>query len=123
MKVNKNTIFIGIFVALFLGIAFVSASSYYSTYELHKRMMASDDFEAMHTAMMTGDFAAAEKYHESLNFDCPMHDLVKEGDISLEDFQMMHEWMITGNFPKEKPTDLSEAAWELHQSHHPEIYN
>ena len=121
MEINKK-ILIGVFGMLLLGVALVSASSYFSMNELHQKMMASDDFEAMHTAMMSGDFAAAEKYHETLDFECPMHDLVKEGDISLEDFQMMHEWMVSGNFPEEKPADLSEAAWELHQSHHPEIY-
>lgn len=103
MKIIKKTLIAGIFAMLLLGVVLVSASSYYSTYELHKRMMASDDFEAMHTAKMSGDFAAAEKYHESLDFECPMHDLVKEGDISLENFQMMHEWMISGNFPDKKP--------------------
>lgn len=122
MEISKKTLIGGVFAMLLLGVVLVSASSYYSTYELHKKMMASDDFEAMHTAMMSGDFAAAEKYHETLDFECPMHDLVKEGDVSLEDFQMMHEWMVSGNFPKEKPAELSEAAWELHQSHHPEIY-
>jgi len=122
MEISKKTLIGGVFAMLVLGVVLVSASTYYSTYELHKRMMASDDFEAMHTAMMSGDFAAAEKYHETLDFECPMHDLVKEGDVSLEEFQMMHEWMVSGNFPEEKPADLSEAAWELHQSHHPEIY-
>ncbi|RME52300.1 hypothetical protein D6783_05295, partial [Candidatus Woesearchaeota archaeon] len=107
---------------LLLGVVLVSASGYYSAYELHKRLMASDDFVAMHTAMMRGDFKAAEKYHETLDFECPMHDLVKEGDVSLEDFQVMHEWMMSGRFPKEKPAQLSEAAWEFHKSHHPEIY-
>ena len=84
--------------------------------------MESDDFEAMHIAMMNGDFKAAEKYHETLDFECPMHESVTNGDISLEDFQIMHEWMISGNFPKEKPAELSEEAWILHKSHHPEIY-
>jgi len=122
MEIKKKTLIVGVFAMLLLGVVLVSASSYYSTYELHERMMASDDFEAMHTAMMGGDFAAAEKYHETLDFECPMHDLVKEGDVSLEDFRRMHEWMISGNFPKEKPADLSEAAWDLHKSHHSEIY-
>ncbi len=122
MEINKRTLIVGVFAMLLIGVAIVSASSYYSMNELHERMMASDNFEAMHSAMMSGDFAAAEKYHKTLDFECPMHDLVKEGNISLEDFQMMHKWMVSGNFPKEKPTGLSELVWELHQSHHPEIY-
>lgn len=121
MEINKK-IMIGFFAMLVVGIALVSASSYLNTYELHKRMMASDDFEAMHTAMMGGDFDAAERYHDTLDFECPMHELVKEGDISLNDFQLMHEWMISGNFPDEKPIELSDAAWELHKSHHLENY-
>ena len=122
MEVKKKTLMISIFTMLLLGVALVGASSYYNTYQLHKKMMASDDFEQMHTAMMNGDFEAAEKYHENLDFECPMHNLVKDGDISLEDFQKMHEWMTTGNFPSEKPADLSDAAWELHKSHHPGNY-
>lgn len=122
MEINKKTVIVGIFSMLLLGVVLVSASSYYSMNELHRRMMASDGFEEMHAAMISGDFEAAEKYHKTLDFECPMHDLVKEGDISLEDFQAMHEWMISGDFPKEKPAELSEVAWELHKSHHPEIY-
>lgn len=123
MEVNKKTLVIGLFATLLLGVVLVGASSYYGAYEHHKRMMASDDFEAMHAAMMGGDFEAAEEYHDSLDFECPMHDLVKNGEVSFEDFQMMHEWMISGNFPEEKPTGLSDSAWSLHQGHHPEIYN
>jgi len=122
MEINKKTLTITIFALLIAGIALVSASSYYNMYEFHNRMMSSDNFEAMHTAMMNGDYAAAEKYHETLNFECPMHDLVTKGDISLQDFQQMHEWMVTNNFPQEKPAGLSDAAWDLHKSHHPEIY-
>jgi len=118
MELNKK-ILVAVFGLLALGVAFVGASSYYGMNELHQKMMASDDFEAMHTAMMSGNFEAAEKYHETLDFECPMHDLVKEGDISLEDFRQMHEWMTTGNFPTEKPAGLSDAAWEMHKSHHP----
>ena len=69
MEISKKTLIGGVFAVLLLGVVLVGASSYYSTYELHKRMMASDDFEAMHTAMMSGDFAAAEKYHEALDFE------------------------------------------------------
>ncbi|RMF06596.1 hypothetical protein D6764_01895 [Candidatus Woesearchaeota archaeon] len=107
---------------LLAGVVLVSAGSYYSIYSLHKSVSSSDDFEAMHSAMMQGDFKTAEKYHEQLDFECPMHELVKQGDISLEDFQTMHGWMMSGNFPEEKPAGLSDAAWELHKSHHPEIY-
>ncbi len=121
METNKKII-IGIFSLLLLGVVLVSASSYYSMSELHKRMMGSDDFEAMHTAMMGGDFEASEKYHDTLDFECPMHELVKEGDISTEEFQIMHQWMMTNNFPQEKPKGLSDEAWQLHESHHPESY-
>jgi len=121
METNKKTI-IGVFSMLLVGIALVSASSYFSMNELHQRMMASDDFEAMHTAMISGDFEAAEKYHETLDFECPMHELVKEGDISTDEFQVMHQWMISGDFPQEKPKEISNAGWQLHKSHHPESY-
>lgn len=121
MDVNRNII-VGLFAALVLGVTIVSASSYYSMYELHERMMGADDFEKMHSAMMSGDFEAAEKYHEALDFDCPMHDLVKDGEVSADEFQAMHQWMMTGGFPQEKPNWLSDAAWEVHVSHHPEIY-
>lgn len=123
MEVNKKTLIVGVFVMLAIGVTFVSASSYYSMNQLHEKMISSDDFGRMHTAMMNGDFEAAEKYHETLDFECPMHNLVKEGDITLEDFQTMHEWMVTGEFPDEKPSFLSDAAWNLHKSHHPETYN
>ncbi|MBT3690628.1 hypothetical protein HOG16_00075 [Candidatus Woesearchaeota archaeon] len=122
MEINKKTMIVGVFAMLLIGVALVSASSYYSMNELHERMMTSDGFEEMHTAMMGGDFAAAEKYHETLDFECPMHDLVKEGDVSMDDFRLMHEWMISGDFPEEKPVELSDAAWNLHKSHHTEIY-
>lgn len=118
MELNKK-ILIGLFGMMILGVVIVSASSYYSMSELHKRMMSSDNFEKMHAAMMSGNFDAAEKYHQTLDVECPMHDLVKDGNISLNDFRTMHEWMMTGNFPKEKPAGLSDAAWELHKSHHP----
>jgi hypothetical protein len=121
METNKKTI-IGVFSMLLVGIALVSASSYFSMNELHQRMMASDDFEAMHTAMISGDFEAAEKYHETLDFECPMHELVKEGNISTDEFQVMHQWMISGDFPQEKPKEISNAGWQLHKSHHPESY-
>ncbi len=121
MNVNKNLL-IGLFATLTFGVAVVSASSYYSMYDLHQRMLGADSFEQMHSAMMGGDFDAAEKYHESLDFDCPMHDLVKDGDVSLSEFQQMHQWMMTGGFPQEKPDWMSDAAWEIHVSHHPEIY-
>lgn len=118
----KSKILIGIFSVLVVGVVLVSASSYYGMNEVHQRMLGADNFEQMHTAMMSGDFEAAEQYHQTLDFECPMHDLVKEGDVSLDDFQTMHQWMMTGNFPEEKPDGLSDAAWELHVSHHPEIY-
>jgi hypothetical protein len=121
METNKKII-IGVFSMLLVGIALVSASSYFSMNELHQRMMASDDFEAMHTAMISGDFEAAEKYHETLDFECPMHELVKEGDISTDEFQVMHQWMISGDFPQEKPKEISNAGWQSHKSHHPESY-
>ena len=121
METNKKII-IGIFSMLLLGVVLVSASSYYSMNEIHQKMMESDDFEQMHTAMMSGDFEAAEKYHETLDFECPMHDLVKEGDISTEEFQIMHQWMMTNNFPQEQPEEISDAGWKLHKSHHPESY-
>ncbi|NOX71533.1 MAG: hypothetical protein GXO64_02430 [Candidatus Micrarchaeota archaeon] len=112
-----------IFAALFVGTTLVAASSYYSMAEFHQRMMSSDDFAKMHAAMMSGDHEAAEKYHENLDFECPMHELIEEGKISDEDFRTMHEWMMTGNFPDEKPEGLNDAAWEIHKSHHPEIYD
>jgi hypothetical protein len=121
METNKRII-IGVFSMLLVGIALVSASSYFSMNELHQRMMVSDDFEAMHTAMISGDFEASEKYHETLDFECPMHELVKEGDISTDEFQVMHQWMISGDFPQEKPKEISNAGWQLHKSHHPESY-
>ncbi len=121
MNSNKKVL-IGIFALLIVGVVFVSASSYLSMNELHERMIASEGFEEMHTAMMQGDFEAAEKYHENLDFECPMHELVKEGDVSLAEFQIMHQWMMTGDFPEEKPSSLGEAAWNLHESHHLEIY-
>ncbi len=123
MEVNKKTLIVGIFATLILGVVLVGASSYYNVYEHHKNMMGSGDFEAMHAAMMMGDFEAAEEYHDSLDIECPMHNLVKIGEISFEDFQMMHQWMISGNFPEEKPSTLSDSVWNLHKSHHPEIYN
>ncbi|RMD66977.1 hypothetical protein D6817_02845 [Candidatus Pacearchaeota archaeon] len=119
MEVSKKAIIGVAFGLLILGVAFVGASSYYSAYELHKRMLGADKFEAMHSAMMRGDFEAAEKYHETLDFECPMHELVKNNEISMRDFQIMHEWMASGNFPTEKPAELSDAAWELHKKHHP----
>ena len=122
MRVSRKTLVAGIFAMLLTGIVLVSASTYYTMYGLHKKALGSDDFEAMHAAMMKGDFESAEKYHESLDFECPMHDPVKNSDISLEDFQIMHEWMSSGQFPTEKPAKLSDAAWELHKSHHPEVY-
>lgn len=121
MDMNKKII-IGVFSMLLLGVVLVSASSYFSMNSLHQKMMVSDDFEAMHTAMMSGDFEAAEKYHETLDFECPMHELVKEGDISTGEFQLMHQWMMTGDFPQEKPESLSDEVWEIHKSHHPEVY-
>jgi hypothetical protein len=123
MEISKKTLVVGVFAMLLLGIVLVGASSYSSIYDSHKRAVSSDDFEAMHYAMMNGDFATAEKYHEAAGFDCPMHDAVKNGDVSTEEFQMMHEWMVSGNFPSEKPEGFSESLWELHKSHHPEIYN
>ena len=119
---SGKTIIIGLFSALLFGVAVVGASSYYSMYDLHERMMGSDNFERMHSAMMSGDFEAAEQYHEALDFDCPMHELVEDGNVSLSEFQQMHQWMVTGDFPQEKPDWLSDAAWEIHMSHHPEIY-
>ena len=112
----------GVFAMLMIGVGLVGASSYFNMYEFHQSMMASDDFGRMHTAMMNGDFEAAEEYHQDLDFDCPMHELVREGDVSLEEFQIMHQWMMSGDFPDEKPEGLSDAAWDLHTSHHPEIY-
>ena len=122
MELNKKTIILVLFGLLVVGVVLVGASSYYSMAQVHQRMLGADSFEQMHTAMMNGDFAAAEQYHQSLDFDCPMHDLVKDGDISLQDFEQMHQWMMSGNFPQEKPAGLSDAAWELHRSHHPEVY-
>ena len=120
---NANgKIIAGVFAMLIFGVGLVGASSYLNMYEFHQRLAASDDFESMHTAMMNGDFEAAEEYHQNLDFECPMHELVKDGDISLEDFQTMHQWMMTGDFPLEKPEGMSDAAWDLHVSHHPEIY-
>ncbi|RME31410.1 hypothetical protein D6789_02795 [Candidatus Woesearchaeota archaeon] len=121
MEMNKKLL-LGIVGMLVLGITLVSASSYMSMNALHKKMLASNDFEAMHDAMMRGDFAAAEKYHATLDFECLMHELVKNGDISLEEFRTMHEWMLTGDFPRTKPAGISDAAWELHTSHHPALY-
>jgi len=118
----NKTILTGILGALLLGIVLVSASSYFSMNELHEKMMESDDFEQMHTAMIAGDFEAAMKYHETLDYECPMHNLVREGDVSLDEFQIIHQRMTSGNFPKEKPDSLSNEAWNLHKSHHPEIY-
>lgn len=119
---NNKLILTGIFAALLVGVVLVSASSYYSVREIHQEMIASDDFSQMNIAMMNGDFNAAEEYHKNLDFECPMHDLVTSGDVSLDDFATMHEWMMTGEFPDEKPEGLSDAAWELHMNHHSEIY-
>ena len=121
MDLNKKVL-ISIFSLLIVGVVFVSASSYFSMNELHEKMVASEGFEEMHTAMMQGDFETSEKYHEKLDFECPMHDLVKEGDVSLDEFQVMHQWMMTGDFRREKPVDFSDETWNLHKSHHPEIY-
>ncbi len=119
---TNNKILVGILGALLLAVILVSASSYYSMRDLHEAMMDEGDFEEMHDAMFSGDFETAEAYHQRLDFECPMHELVEEGDISLDEFQMMHQWMTAGDFPSEKPEGLSDAAWELHMSHHPEIY-
>ncbi len=121
MNHNKAMI-ASLFGVLLFGVAIVSASSYYGMYDLHKMMMGSDNFEQMHSAMMSGDLEAAEQYHEALDFDCPMHALVEDGGVSLDDFRTMHQWMVTGEFPSEKPAGLSDAAWDIHMSHHPEIY-
>ncbi len=117
---ERNTILIsGVFAVLLLGAAFVAASGYYGMQQLHERMAADDGFAAMNAAMLDGDYAAAAQYHDVMGVECPMHDAVVDGDISLQDFATMHEWMMTGDFPSEKPAGLSDAAWALHQQHHP----
>ena len=121
METNKKII-IGVFSLLLVGVALVSASSMLSMNQLHQKMIASDDFEQMHAAMIRGDFEVAESYHSALDFECPMHELVKNEDVSLNEFQIMHRWMMTGDFPKDQPEEISDATWELHTSHHPELY-
>jgi len=108
-----------IFAVLVLGAALVGASGYYGMQQLHARMTADDSFSAMNAAMLNGDYAAAAQYHQVMGVECPMHDAVVSGDISLQDFATMHEWMMTGQFPTEKPAGLSDAAWQLHLQHHP----
>jgi len=122
MEVNKKTLIVGVFAMLLFGVVLISASSYMGMNELHEKMMASDDFEEMHAAMMNGDFDEAEKYHETLDYECPMHELVTDGTVSLDEFAVMHQWRMTGNFPEEQPKKISDAMWELHMSHHPELY-
>lgn len=100
--------------ALLLGAVLVSASGYYSMHG-----MQGDGFEEMHAAMMAGDYEAAEEYHEALDFECPMHELVKSGDVSADDFRQMHGWMVSGDFPEKKPEGLSDSAWQVHKRHHP----
>jgi len=121
MEMNK-VLFAGVFGMLLIGVSFVGASSYLSVQSVHEKMVASDSFEKMHTAMMSGDFEAAEEYHKNLDFECPMHELVTEGEVSIDEFRVMHEWMMTGDFPLEKPESISDDAWKVHMVHHPEIF-
>ncbi len=116
---RKTILLAAIFAVLVLGAAFVAASGYYSMSQLHERMTADDSFSAMNAAMLDGDYQAAAQYHDVMGVECPMHDAVVSGDISLQDFATMHEWMMTGQFPTEKPAGLSDAAWQLHLQHHP----
>jgi len=117
---HKTVLITALFAVLLLGAAFVAASGYYSMSQLHARMTADDSFSAMNAAMLNGDYAAAEQYHQVMGVECPMHDAVVSGDISLDDFATMHEWMMTGQFPTKKPAGLSDAAWALHLQHHPQ---
>lgn len=121
MGVNKKLV-IGVFSMLALGIVLVSAGSFYSVNDAHEQMVRSDGFAEMHVQMMAGNFEAAKEYHEKLDFECPMHDSVVSGEITMQDFATMQEWMMSGDFPSEKPDSISDAAWEVHISHHPEIY-
>jgi len=118
MNINKKLL-MGGFAFFLLGMALVSAGSYYNVRLTHEKMTASDNFGIMHAKMLAGDFEAAEEYHNKLNFDCPIHNMVKSGEISPEEFQLMHGWMITGNFPNQKPDSIGDDAWNLHVSHHP----
>lgn len=116
---QKTILLTAIFTVLLLGTTFVAASGYYGMHEMHARMVADDSFSAMNAAMLNGDYDAAAEYHEMMGVECPMHEAVTGGEISLDDFAIMHEWMMNGEFPTEKPAGLSDAAWELHQQHHP----
>lgn len=121
MEVNKKLV-IGVFAMLALGVVLVSAGSFYSVNDAYEQMIQSDDFAEMHAQMMAGNFEAVKEYHEQLDFECPMHDSVVSGEITMQDFATMQEWMMSGDFPAEKPETMSDAAWELHVNHHPEIY-
>ena len=111
MEIKKKTLVIGVLSLLFVGIVLVSASTYYSTVALHKAMMHSEDFAAMHEAMIKGDYATAEQYHAATGVDCPLHALVKEGKISPQEMQAMYDWMMSGSFPQEKPATLSDEPY------------
>ncbi len=115
---RKTLVLVAVIATLVLGAALVGASGYLSMSERHAQMSASDSFAAMQQAMESGDYAKAASYHPA-GFDCPMHDAVVSGQISLQDLKTMQQWMATGDFPTEKPAGLSEAAWQLHQLHHP----
>ncbi len=115
---RKMKVLVAVIAALALGAALVAASGYYTMAQLHAQMASADGFSAMQQAMASGDYAKAASYHPA-GFDCPMHDAVVSGRISLQDFETMQQWMATGDFPTEKPANLSDAAWQLHQLHHP----
>jgi len=119
---NNNRVLIGLGFTLLLGVILVSASGYYSMKTLHQQIVGSDHFAEMEKAMLSGDFRQAAKYQEELGFVCPMQELIEDQEISLEELQIMHEWMMSGNFPVEKPDSISRHTWEIHRSHHPELY-
>lgn len=122
MEISKKKFTVGIFVLLIVGVAMVAASGYYSVSDIHRDVMGKENYAKMHDAMMRGDFDKAEEYHSSSDFECPMHEVVENGEVSVEEFQAMHQWMGSGDFPDKKPGYISESAWEVHVSHHPEIY-
>jgi len=120
---KKNIVIISLVSILLLGIGLVSASTYFfNMHDRHMKMIGEDNFAKMQEEMLNGNYEAAEKYHEVLDFECPIHEQVKNGNVSIVEFSKMHEWMINNEFPEEQPTWLSDSSWEIHKSHHAEIY-
>lgn len=119
---KRKKLLAGIFALLLIGVGAVGASVYYAPWQAHRSLVGAQDFDQMHAAMMRGDYETAEAYHEEAGNGCPMHDEIVNGAVSPEEFSQMHEWMMSGDFPQERPEGISEEAWELHVSHHPEAY-